>query len=129
VVEHVRGVLGPDRVSQCRACRVLGQPRSTQRRAPAVPDDEPRLVERMVTLAVEYGRYGYRRVTALLRAEGFEVNHKRIERLWSREGLKGPQKQSKRGGCGSTTARPPQTETLPAVENGNPLAATGPSRP
>ena len=90
-------MLGPDRVSQRRACQVLGQPRSTQRRAPAVPDDEPRLVARMVELAVEYGRYGYRRVTALLQAEGFRVNHKRIERLWRREGLKVPQKQPKRG--------------------------------
>jgi putative transposase len=51
----------------------------------------------MVALAVEYGRYGYRRVTALLRAEGFKVNHKRIERLWRREGLKVPQKRPKRG--------------------------------
>jgi putative transposase len=82
-------VLGPDRVSQRRACRVLGQCRSTQRRAPAVPDDEPRLVARMVELASEYGRYGYRRIAALLRAEGFEVNHKRVERLWRLEGLKG----------------------------------------
>ena len=90
-------MLGPDRVSQRRACQVLGQCRSTQRRGPAVPDDEPRLVERMVELACEYGRYGYRRVTALLRAEGFEVNHKRVERLWRREGLKVPQKQPKRG--------------------------------
>ena len=90
-------MLGPDRVSQRRACQVLGQPRSTQRRAPAVPDDEPRLVARMVELAVEYGRYGYRRVTALLQAEGFRVNHKRIARLWRREGLKVPQKQPQRG--------------------------------
>ena len=47
------GALGPDRISQRRACRVLGQCRSTQRRAPAIPDDEPRLVARMVELAVE----------------------------------------------------------------------------
>jgi putative transposase len=51
----------------------------------------------MVELAAEYGRYGYRRVTALLRAEGFKVNHKRVERLWRREGLKVPQKQPRRG--------------------------------
>ena len=51
----------------------------------------------MVALAGEYGRYGYRRVTALLRAEGFAVNHQRIERLWRREGLKVPAKQPKRG--------------------------------
>jgi transposase InsO family protein len=90
-------VLGPDRVSQRRACQVLGQARSTQRRPPHVPDDEPRLVARMVALACEFGRYGYRRVTALLRAEGFAANHKRVERLWRREGLKVPQKQPKRG--------------------------------
>jgi hypothetical protein len=74
----VREVLGPDRVSERRACRVLGQCRSTQRRRPHVPADEPRLVGRMVERAREYGRYGYRRVTALLRAEGFAVNHKRL---------------------------------------------------
>ncbi len=50
----------------------------------------------MVELATEYGRYGYRRVTALLREEGFRVNHKRVERLWRREGLKVPAKQPKR---------------------------------
>lgn len=93
----MRSVLGPDRVSQRRACQVLGQPRSTQRRTPLVPDDEPRLVGRMVELATEYGRYGYRRVAALLRAEGFAVNHKRVERLWRREGLKVPQRQPRRG--------------------------------
>jgi putative transposase len=93
----VRSVLGPDRVSQRRACQVLGQPRSTQRRTPLVPDDEPRLVARMVELACQYGRYGYRRVAALLRAEGLAVNPKRLERLWRREGLKVPQRQPKRG--------------------------------
>ena len=61
-----------------------------------MPSDEPRLVKRMVELATEYGRYGYRRITALLRAEGWHVNHKRIERLWRQEGLKVPQKQPKR---------------------------------
>ena len=69
-------MLGRDRVSERRACRVLGQPRATQRRPAHVPDDEPALVRRMVELATEYGRYGYRRVGALLRAEGFRVNHK-----------------------------------------------------
>ncbi len=96
MVEHVREVLGPDRVSQRRACQVLGQPRSTQRRRHSVPDDEPRLVTRMVELASQYGRYGYRRVTALLRAEGRRVNAKRVERLWRREGLKVPARQPKR---------------------------------
>ncbi len=50
----------------------------------------------MVELATQYGRYGYRRVTALLRAEGFRVNHKRVERLWRREGLKVPRRQRPR---------------------------------
>ena len=76
---------------------MLGQPRSTQRRKPYVPDDEPRLVAQMTELASEYGRYGYRRITVLLQHDGWKVNHKRIERLWRREGLKVPKKQPKRG--------------------------------
>jgi transposase InsO family protein len=92
----VRDALGQDAVSERRACRVLAQARTTQRRERAPPDDEPRLLRRMVALATEYGRYGYRRVTALLRREGFQVNHKRIERLWRQEGLKVPAKQPKR---------------------------------
>jgi len=59
-------------------------------------NDEPILTNRMIELAKNYGRYGYRRITALLQCEGFRVNHKRIERLWRREGLKVPQKQPKR---------------------------------
>ena len=93
---HVRDSLGHARVSQRRACRVLGQSRATQRRQAHVPDDEPKLVGRMAELACEYGRYGYRRVAALLRAEGFVVNHKRVRRLWRREGLKVPGRQPKR---------------------------------
>jgi len=83
-------------VSERKACRSLGQPRSTQRREPKVPDDEPRLVEEMVALATQYGRYGYRRITVLLRRAGWRVNHKRVERLWRREGLKVPKRQPKR---------------------------------
>ena len=83
-------------MSQRRACRVLGQSRSTQRRVRQVPADEPPLLTRIIQLASDYGRYGYRRVTALLRGEGWLVNHKRVERLWRQEGLKVPQKQPKR---------------------------------
>ena len=83
-------------VSERRACRVLGQARTTQRHPPARADDEPRLVARLIELATQYGRYGYRRVTALLRGEGWQVNHKRVARLWRREGLKVLQKQPKR---------------------------------
>ena len=93
-VVHVQHRLG---VSERRACRVLSQARSTHRHRPVVPDDEPRLVARLIELATQYGRYGYRRITGLLRGEGWTVNHKRIERLWWREGLKVPQPQPKRG--------------------------------
>ncbi len=92
----MRDALDHNVVSERRACRVLGQVRSTQRRARQTPDDEPSLLRRIVELATQYGRYGYRRVTALLREEGFRVNHKRVERLWRREGLKVPAKQPKR---------------------------------
>ena len=78
-------------------CRVIGQPRSTQRYRRVGADDEAALTEAIVRLASEYGRYGYRRVTALLRGEGWHVNHKRVERIWRREGLKVPVKQPKRG--------------------------------
>ncbi len=92
----VRDALGHKAVSERRACRVLGQVRSTQRRSRCPPADEPRLLRRMVGLATQYGRYGYRRITVMLREEGFRVNHKRVERLWRQEGLKVPAKQPKR---------------------------------
>jgi len=91
VVRHRLGV------SERRACRVLGQARSTHRHRAVVSDDEPRLVARIIELATAYGRYGYRRITGLLRGAGWPVKHKRVERLWRREGLKVPQKQPKRG--------------------------------
>ena len=84
-------------VTERRACRILGQPRTTQRYQPIVADDEGPLTAAVIRLAGQYGRYGYRRVTALLRAEGWHVNHKRVERIWRREGLKVPAKQPKRG--------------------------------
>lgn len=93
-VRHVRQQLG---ISERRACRVLNQPRSTQRHDHHLPEEESRLVSRMVELTTQYGRYGYRRITVLLRQEGFIVNHKRIERLWRQEGLKVPARQPKRG--------------------------------
>jgi putative transposase len=90
----VLSVLG---VSERRACRTLGQPRSTQRKARVVRADEAALTDAVVSLAAKYGRYGYRRITALLRAEGWRVNAKRVERIWRREGLKVPRRQPKRG--------------------------------
>ena len=75
----------------------MGQPRSTQRHEPKVRDDEPPLVKRIIELARRFGRYGYRRITALLRGEGWRVNHKRVERIWRQQGLKVPKRQPKRG--------------------------------
>ena len=83
-------------VSERRACRVLAQPRSTQRHPARVPVDEPALIARLIALARRFGRYGYRRITALLRAEGWRVNHKRVERLWRQEGLRVPRKAPRR---------------------------------
>ncbi|MEL6394356.1 MAG: IS3 family transposase, partial [Planctomycetota bacterium] len=85
------------RVSERRACRVLRQPRSTQRYAPIERDDELPLTRRIIELASAFGRYGYRRITALLRWDGWRVNHKRVERIWRQEGLRVPKKQRKRG--------------------------------
>ena len=85
------------KVSERRLCRVLGQARSTQRHAPIIRDDEEALTGRIITLAGVYGRYGYRRITTLLRRDGWRVNHKRVERIWRESGLKVPSKQKKRG--------------------------------
>mgnify|MGYP001353028090 FL=1 len=76
---------------------MLGQHRSSQRHTPCGRDDEDRLVADMIELARHYGRYGYRRIAALLRDAGWRVNDKRVERLWRREGLKVPARQPKRG--------------------------------
>jgi putative transposase len=83
-------------MSERRVCLVLEQPRSTQRQEPVHYDGEAILREQIIKLALEYGRYGYRRITALLRNDGWRVNHKRVERIWRQEGLKVPQKQPKR---------------------------------
>ena len=84
------------RVSERRACRVLKQPRMTQRYAPVERDDEVPLTKRIIELAAAYGRYGYRRITALLHLDAWCVNYKRVERIWRQQGLKVPKKQPKR---------------------------------
>jgi putative transposase len=85
-------------VSERRACKVLEQARATQRRNLSSPSDDGRLTKDVVTMATKYGRYGYRRITAMLNNEcGWRVNHKRVERIWRKEGLKVPKKQPKRG--------------------------------
>jgi transposase InsO family protein len=84
-------------VSERLACRVLGQHRSTQRKPPKGRADDAALTADIVALATEYGRYGYSRITAMLRAAGWAVNVKRVERIWRQEGLKVPGKQPKKG--------------------------------
>ena len=84
-------------VSERRARRVLGRPRSTQRYEPSLVEDEKALTGETVDLASQFGRYGYRRIAALLIHRGWRVNHKQVERIWRREGLKLPAKQPKRG--------------------------------
>lgn len=83
--------------SERRACRVLGQPRSVQRYHPQSSWEEEVVRADIVRLASNYGRYGYRRITALLWAEGWRVNRKRVERIWREEGLRVPRKQPRRG--------------------------------
>ncbi len=84
-------------VSERRACRVLRQHRSTQRKSPRGRPDEERLTADIIELSREYGRYGYRMITGMLNQSGWHVNHKRVERIWKREGLKVPSRQPKKG--------------------------------
>jgi putative transposase len=131
-VEHVVTELG---VPERRACRVLGQHRSTQRKSPTTPDDEAALTAAIIALATRYGRYGYRRITALLRDAGWAVNRKRVERLWRREGLKVPARQPKRGRlwlhdgscCGRrtrTTSGPTTSSRTVAMTDGSTACST-----
>ena len=83
-------------VSERRACRALGQHRSTQRKIPQDQPDEERLTDDIIELARDFGRYGYRMITGMLNQSGWQVNHKRVERIWKREGLKVPRKQQKK---------------------------------
>ena len=91
---------------------IRAAPRSTQRRKKQEKEDEELLTEEIIKLAKDYGRYGYRRITALLNNKGWRVNHKRVERIWRREGLKVPRKQPKRkrlwlnDGCPCSFTRP-----------------------
>jgi putative transposase len=94
LVDEVQEAFG---ISERRVCRAIEQPRSSQRYILQIPDRDEPLTKRIVALAMRYGRYGYRRITAMLRAEGWWVNHKKVERIWRLEGLKVPQKQPKRG--------------------------------
>lgn len=85
------------RLSERQACRIVGQPRGTQRYSVIVRADEDALTRAILQLAAQYGRYGYRRITALLREAGWCVGVDRVQRIWRREGLKVPKKQRPRG--------------------------------
>jgi putative transposase len=100
--QAVGQLVGAFGVSERRACRVLGQPRSTQRQQPKSPEEERRLVERMLELVLLHPRFGYRRIWALLRREGWRVNRKRVHRLWRKQGLKVPRKQRKKRRLGTS---------------------------
>jgi len=92
-------------MTERRACRLANQPRGTQRYRAIRREDEDALTQAIIQLASQYGRYGYRRITTLLKRAGWRVGKNRVERIWRREGLKVPQKQSHVDDCGSTTAR------------------------
>jgi putative transposase len=89
-------------VSERRACQAIEQPRSSQRYEPKPRDDEPAMVKRMLELVRQRPRFGYRRIAALLRREGWQASATRIYRLWRREGLKVPQKKRKRRRLGTS---------------------------
>ncbi len=75
---------------------VVKQPRGTQRYRPIQREDEDARTRAIIELASQYGRYGYRRITALLQPAGWQVGKDRVERIWRREGLKIPGSKSKR---------------------------------
>ncbi len=89
-------------VSERRTCRTLGQPRSTQRAEPIRPDRDRPLVRKLHALSRRHPRYGYRMIAALVRREGWNVNRKRVYRLWRQEGLQVPRKSGKRRRCGTS---------------------------
>jgi putative transposase len=84
-------------LSERQACRIVEQPRGTQRYTAVVRADEDALTGAIVALASQYGRYGYRRITSLLVEAGWQVGCDRVQRIWRREGLKVPKKHRPRG--------------------------------
>lgn len=75
----------------------MSQPRGTQRYVPTQRDDEDQLTQAIVAPASQYGRYGYRRITALLNQADWKVGKDRVQRIWRREGLNVPAKHKPRG--------------------------------
>ena len=83
-VIHVRQRLA---TSGRRTCKTIGIARSTYQYEAAPKDDDENLRLALIRLAKQYGRYGYRKIAALLRVGGWQVNHKKVERLWREEGF------------------------------------------
>ena len=92
-------------MTERRACRLANQPRGTQRYRAIRREDEDALTQAIILLASQYGRYGCRRITALLKRAGWPVGKDRVERIWRREGLKVRKSRSHEDVCGSTMAR------------------------
>ncbi len=98
---HLEGTF---QVSERQACRAVGQPRTTQRRPPRpVAAPEALLRQRLRQVARERPRWGFRRAGAVLRDEGWKVNHKRVQRIWREEGLRVPPHPPKRRRLGDST--------------------------
>ena len=127
---HVRTVVP---VSARRAWRGLAQPRSTPRRPARVAADDPAWIARRIPRARRFGRSGSRRITALRRAEGWRVNHKRVERLWRQEGLPVPRKAPRRrrlwatdGSCTRRRAERPNHASGPTPSSTSGRRTAGP---
>jgi len=90
-------------LSERRACQIIGQPRSTQRRPVTRGKGDDALRARLYKFSRKHKRWGYRKAWAVLRDEGWNVNHKKIQRLWREEGLKVPHRKRKRQRLGIST--------------------------
>lgn len=108
---HKVAGFGLGRTALRQACRIVKQSRGTQRYPPAHRTEEDALTRDIIALASKYGRYGYRRITALLQAQGWAVGGDRVQRIWRREGLKVPQKQHPRARLGYMHANPVKMRT------------------
>jgi putative transposase len=90
-------------LSERRACRIVGQHRSTQRHEPTVAQDDAALRAELRRFSRDRPRWGYRRAHQHLLDQGWSVNHKRTQRPWREEGLRVPQKRRKRQRVGEST--------------------------
>ena len=89
-------------ISERRACEVISQPRMTQRYEPKQPDKDKALTAQIIRLAKKHKRYGYRMITAKLRQDNWDVNHKRVQRIWQKEGLQVPYRRKFKKAKGSS---------------------------